>query len=78
MTDLDTIKAALIAFHKLTDSLKYGGLRRQHELAKAALEAMERVGTPPLPGLEGGSDIVLAPGGLALQQVQDAPGESDL
>lgn len=62
MSDLETIKAALLAFHRLTEGMKYGGLMRQHELAKRALEAMERIETPRLPGMDEapqGSDIIL-------------------
>lgn len=52
MTDLELIKAALTTFHRLTEAHKYGGLMRQHELAKRALEAVERIETPMLPGIE--------------------------
>lgn len=52
MSDLETIKLALLALYRLTEGMKYGGLMKQYDLAKRALEAVSRIETPELPGME--------------------------
>jgi hypothetical protein len=51
MTDIELIKTALSTLYRLTEGMKYGGLLREYELAKRALEAIQRIETPPLPGM---------------------------
>ena len=49
-TDEAIVTEALKAFRRLTSGNQYGGLAYQYKLAKAAIEAFERM-TDPQPGL---------------------------
>lgn len=52
MSDIEIIRAAIKTLLKLAEGMKWGGLLKEYELAKQALEALNRIEKPSLPGIE--------------------------
>ena len=50
LSDFEIIRAALKALQHLAGGMKYGGLMREYESSLAAIEALERIESPMLPG----------------------------